>query len=95
MIMLNTIVEILAAPVPDIRAELASNRTRVTVVPVRGHPGRSNASHRLGRSKERLCRSQIAGLTQHHVHQRARAIDRSIQVAPSAMDFDVGLIDIL
>jgi hypothetical protein len=75
MILPNAIVEILAAPVADIRAKLASNRTRVTVMPVRGHPGRSDASHRFGRSKELLCRGHIAGLAQHHVHRRASAID--------------------
>ena len=78
MILLNAIVEILAVPVSDIRAKLASNRTRVTVMPVRGHPGRSNASDRFGRSKERLCRGHIAGLAQHHVHQSAGAVDRSV-----------------
>jgi hypothetical protein len=57
--------------VPDIWTKLASNRTRVTVVPVGGHPGRSDAGHRLGRPKELLCRGHIAGLAQHHVHQRA------------------------
>ena len=48
MILLNAVVEILAVPVSDIRAKLASDRTRVTVMPVRGHPGRSNASDRFG-----------------------------------------------
>jgi hypothetical protein len=52
MILLNSVVEILAVPVADMRTKLASNRTRVTVMPVSGHPGRSDASHRFGRSKE-------------------------------------------
>ena len=39
MILLNAVVEILAVPVSDIGAKLASNRTRVTVMPVCGHPG--------------------------------------------------------
>ena len=78
MILLNAVVEILAVPVSNIRAKLASNRTRVTVMPVRGHPGRSNASDRFGRSKELLCRGHIAGLAQHHVHQSASAVDRSV-----------------
>ena len=78
MILLNAVVEILAVPVSDIRAKLASDRTRVTVVPVSGHPGRSNASDRFGRSKELLCRGHIAGLAQHHVHQSASAVDRSV-----------------
>src|SRR5215831_12306601 len=93
MILLNAVVEILAVPVSDIRAKLAANRTSVTVMPVRGHPGRSNASDRFGRTKELLCRGQIAGLAQHHVHQSTRAVNRPVQIL-SAVDFDVGFIDI-
>ena len=78
MILLNPVVEILAVPVSDIRAKLASDRTRVTVMPVRGHPRRSNASDRFGRSKELLRRGHITGLAQHHVHQSASAVDRSV-----------------
>ena len=51
MILLNAVVEILAVPVSDIHAELASNCTRITVMPVRGHSGRSNTGDRFGRSK--------------------------------------------
>jgi hypothetical protein len=94
MILLNAVVEILAVPVADIRTKLASDRTRVTVMPVGGHPGRSAASHRFGRSKELLCRGHIAGLAQQHVHQRASAVNRPVQIAPSAIDFDVGFIDV-
>jgi len=65
MILLNAVVEILAVPVADIRTKLASDRTRVTVMPVGGHTGRSDASHRLGRSKKLLRRGHIAGLAQH------------------------------
>ena len=94
MILLNAVVEMLAVPVADIRTELASNRTRVTVMTVGGHPGRSDASHRFGRPKELLCRGHIAGLAQHHVHQRASAVNRPIQISPSAIDFEVGFIDV-
>jgi len=78
MILLDAVVEILAVPVSDIRAKLASDRARIIVMPVRGHPGRSNASDRFGRSKELLCRGHIAGLAQHHVHQSTSAVDRSV-----------------
>ena len=85
MILLNAVVEILAVAVSDIRAKLAANRTSVTVMPVRGHPGRSNASHRFGRSKELFRRGHIAGLAQHHVHQSTSAVNRPVQIAPSAV----------
>ena len=93
MILLNAVVEILAVPVSDFHAELASNCTRITVMPVRGHSGRSNTGDRFGRSKELLCRGHIAGLAQHHIHQSASAVNRSVQIAPSATDFDVGFIE--
>ena len=51
MILLNPVDEILAVPVSDSSAKLASDRSRVTVVPVSGHPGRTNPSDRFGRSK--------------------------------------------
>ena len=94
MILFNAVVEILAVPVTDIGTKLASNRTRVTVMPIGGHPGRSDASHRFGRSEELFCRGHIAGLAQHHVYQRAGAVNRPVQIAPSPIDFDVGLIDL-
>jgi hypothetical protein len=47
MILLNAFVEILAVPVADIPTKLASNRTRVTVMPVGGELGRCDASHRF------------------------------------------------
>ena len=78
MILFNAIIEILAVPVSDIRAKLASDRTRVTVMSVRGHPCRRDASDRSGRSKELLRRGHIAGLAQHHVHKSASAVDRSV-----------------
>ena len=94
MILLDAVVEILVVPVPDIWTKLASDRTRVTVVPVGGHPGRSDASHCFGGSKEFLRRGHIAGLTQHHVHQRASAVNRPVEIAPSAIDFDVRFIGV-
>ena len=94
MILLNPAVEILAVAVSDSSAKLASDRSRVTVVPVRGHPALNNTSDRFGRSKELLWRGHIAGLAQHHVHQSASAINRSVQIAPSAIDLDVGFIDL-
>ena len=94
MILLNAVVEILAVPVSDIRTKLAAYRTRVTVMPIRGHPCGRNASDRFGRTKKLLCRGHIAGLAQHHVHQSTSAVNRSVQIAPPATDFDVGFIDV-
>jgi hypothetical protein len=94
MILFNAVVEILAVPLSDIRAKLAANCTRVPVMPVRGYPGLSDASDRFGRSKELLCRGHIASLAQHHVHQSTSTVNRSVQIAPSAVDLNVGFIDI-
>jgi hypothetical protein len=78
MILFNAIIEVLTVPVSDIRAKLTAGRTRVTIMPVRGHPGRRDASDRSGGSKELLCRGHITGLAQHHVYQSASAVDRSV-----------------
>jgi hypothetical protein len=94
MISLNAVIEIPAVPVAEFRTKLASNRTRVPVMSVGSHPSRSDASYRFGGSKEPLCRGHIARLAQHHVHQRASWVNRPVQIAPSAIDFDVGLISV-
>ena len=46
------------------------------------------------RAEEPLRRSHVAGLAQHRVNEVTVAIDRSIQVAPAALDLQVGFIDI-
>jgi hypothetical protein len=63
-------------------------------MPIRSHPGRSNTCHRFRRSKKLLCRGHIAALAQHYVHQRASAVNCPVQIAPPAIDFDVGFIDV-
>jgi hypothetical protein len=93
MILFNSVIEKLAGPVSDIRAELAGDCARVAVMPVCRYPRRSDAGRSFGRSKECLCRSHVTHLAQHHIHQRAGTVDRSIQITPSAVDFDVGLVD--
>jgi hypothetical protein len=94
MVLFNAVVETLPVLMLDILAKLASDRARVTVMPVRGDPGRSDASHRFGRPKEFLYRRHIAALAQHDIHQPTSAVNRPIQIAPSAMDFDIGFIDV-
>ena len=79
MILLNAVVEILAVPVSDIHAELASNCTRITVMPVRGvtRAGVTPVTALADRKNFSAAALHIAGLAQHHIHQSASAVNRS------------------
>ena len=80
---------------PHTYAQHRSDRTRITVVPIRGNPvGRDTGDH-LGRREERLRRSHVAVLAEHHVDQRARPINGTVEITPLPVDLDVGLVDIL
>ena len=59
-----------------------------------GDPIRRYAGHRLGRSKECLGGSKVTVLAQHDVDQGAVAIDRAIQIPPSATHPDIRLINV-
>ena len=63
-------------------------------MPIGGDPIRSDAGHRLGRSKECPGSSKVTMLAQHDVNQGAVAIDRAIQIPPSAPHPDIRLINL-
>ena len=63
-------------------------------MPVGCHPVRHKAGNRPCRAEEFLSRCHIAGRAQHRVDEVPVAIDRPIQVAPAAMDLEIGFIDI-
>ena len=84
MVLLKSVVEIPARPMPHMFAELGSDGSRIGVMSIGGDPIRSNAGHRLGRAKECLGCRQVAVFAQHDVHQSAIAIDRAIEIPPLA-----------
>src|SRR5215471_21365396 len=94
MVLFKSIIQVDARPVADLAAQRRTDRARVRVVPVGSHPVRHKAGNRPCRAEEPLSRSHVTGLAQHRVDEVPVAIDRPIQVAPAAMDLEVGFIDI-
>src|ERR1700729_4006280 len=94
MVLLKSVVEISARSMPHLFAELGSDRSGIGVMPIGGDPIRSDASHRLGQSKECPGSSKFTMLAQPDVNQGAVAINRPIQIPPSAPHPDICLIDV-
>ena len=94
MVLLKSVVEISARPMPHPFAEFGSGRSGIGIMAIRGDPIRSDASHRLGRSKECPGGSKVTMLAQHDVNQSAVAINRAIQIPPSAPYPDIRLINV-
>jgi hypothetical protein len=63
-------------------------------MPIGGDPIRSDAGHRLARPKECPGSSEVTMLAQPDVHQSAVAIDRAIEIPPSATHPDIRLINL-
>ena len=80
----SSLLLISACSMPHLFAELGSDRSGIGVMPIGGDPIWSDAGHRLGRSKECPGSSEVTMLAQHDVHQGAIAINRPIQIPPSA-----------
>src|SRR3984885_13307953 len=94
MVLLKSVVEISAPPLPHMFAKLGSDRSGVGIMAINGAPIRSDAGHRLGRSKEFPGGSKVTMLAQHDVNQGAVAINRPIQIPPSAPHPDIRLINV-
>src|ERR1700722_3701396 len=94
MILLQAIVEILAVAMPYTCAEDRPDRSWITVVPIRGHPVGRDAGDHLGGREKRLGGGHVAVLAEHHVDQRAGAIDGAVEITPLPVDFDVGLVNL-
>jgi hypothetical protein len=78
MVLLKSVIKVATRPVPHMIAELGPNGSGIGVMAVGGDAIRCDASHRLGRSKERLGCRQVAVLAQHDINKRAIAINRAI-----------------
>ena len=63
-------------------------------MPIRGDPVGRDAGDHLGRLEERLRGGHITVLAEHHVDQRAGAINGAVEITPLSVDLDVGLIDV-
>jgi hypothetical protein len=91
MVLLKSVVEISARPMPHMFAEVGSDSSGIGVMSIGGDPIWSDAGHRLGRSKECPGSSKVTMLAQHDVNQGAVAIDRAIEIPPSAPHPDIRL----
>ncbi len=94
MVLLKSVVEVATHSMSHLPAELGPDRSGIGIMAVCGNPCRRDTAHRLGRSKECLGGRQIAVLPQHDVDQGTVAIDRTIEIPPSAPHSNVRLIDV-
>src|SRR6202041_1465341 len=94
MILLQSVVEILAVTMPHTCAQHRPDRARITVMPIRGDPIGRDAGDHLGRREERLRGGHVAVLAEHHVDQRAGAIDGTVEITPVSLNLDVCLINV-
>jgi hypothetical protein len=89
MILLQPVVEILAVAVPHTCAQRRPDRAGIAVVPIRSDLIRRDAGDHLGGFEERLRGGHVAVLAEHHVDQRAGAIDGAVEITPVPMHLDV------
>src|SRR5215212_8746729 len=63
-------------------------------MPVGRGPGGCNAGDCLGRAEECPDGCRVARLAQHHINQRTGAVDRTIQVDPTALHLQIHLVNV-
>jgi hypothetical protein len=89
VILLQSIVEVAAGAVLHAFTQRRPDRTRITVVAVRGYPVRRHIGDCFGGLEERLRGIHVAMLAEHHVDQHAVAVNGAIQIAPMPVHLDV------
>jgi hypothetical protein len=80
--------------VPHSFAQDAADRLWIGAMAIRRHPLRTKAHGRPGRAEECLCGPHVAVLAQHGVDQVSVTVDCPVEIAPSAADLQVGLVNI-
>jgi hypothetical protein len=94
MVLPKSVVEVSARSMPRMFAELGSDSSGIGIMAISGDPIRSDAGHCRGRSKECPGGSKVTMLAQHAVNQSAFAIDRPIQIPPSATHPNTCLVNV-
>jgi hypothetical protein len=94
VILLQTIVEVLVRPMLDMIAHCLAYSSWIGTIPICRDRlwGMPNPSLRL--LEKPLSCLHVPFLTQHGVNEMAIVIDRTIQIAPFSVDFDVRLIHV-
>ena len=78
MLLLQSVIQVAVGAMPDGLAQRRPDRTRIAIMPIGGDPIRREAGHGLGGLEQRLGRRHVAVLAEHHVDQRAAAVDGAI-----------------
>lgn len=94
VILLQPVVLVGAGSMRDMPAQRRADGAWVGTVPVRGDAIRDYAGGRLGGAEECLGRRHVPVLAEHGIDQVAVTVDRTIQIAPAAPQFQIRLIDI-
>jgi hypothetical protein len=94
MVLLDPIIQILVGAVLHAVVQFSPDRARITIVTVRRDTRGGDAGHGFGGAEKRLRRLHVAGLAQPDVDERTEPINRAIKVAPSAVHFDVRLVNV-
>src|SRR5580658_6593425 len=94
MVLLDPIIQVLVGVMFHAFVQFSPDRARITFVTVRRDTRRGDAGHGLGGAEKRLRRLHVASLAQPDVDEHAETINRAIKVAPSAVHFDVRLVNV-
>jgi hypothetical protein len=94
VILLQSIVEVAAGAVLHAFTQRRPDRSRITVVAIRGYPVRRHIGDCFGGLEERHRRGHVTVLAEQHVDQRAAAVDGAIEIAPMPVHLDVGLVNV-
>ena len=90
--MFHHVVFVLTGAVVDVRAECLGDDLRIAGVSVGRDLLGLDLGDRPGGAEERLGRGHVAGFAEIDVDQGAVAVDRPVEIAPCAGDFEVRLI---
>jgi hypothetical protein len=91
MILFDHVVFILTGTVVDVGAEFVGDGPGMAVG---GDLLGLDLGDRPGRAEECLGRGHVAGFTEIDIDEVAVAVDRPVEIAPLASDFDIGLVDV-
>ena len=94
MVLLKPMIEIFTRSMLDITAHCFAYGSWIGSVTIRRYLIGYGANHSNCLLEKRLSCFHISLLTQQGINQIAIVVDRSIQIAPLPMNFDVGLINV-
>src|SRR3982074_1252014 len=94
MVLLDPVIQILVGPVFHAIVQFTPDRARITIVTVRRDTRGGDAGHGFGGAEKRLRLLHVPGLAQFDVDERTGTINGAIEVTPSAVHFDVRLVNV-